>query len=194
MVFGDIHKPQALHSDPLVMYVGSPDKITFGEATDDKRFIVYDLSDGSYESIPIPTRSFVDIKVDLERRMVDLAGAVNGEMPLGDGEYMVCLRAFLKVMADSIKDSVVKFSASGHKNSLDQVLRHEIADTLQEFSPHKIKAITFTVTDNTAIRDKAYSTALTDYEAFKYWLSKQSYGEAMAEMVKAEGVKLLERK
>jgi DNA repair exonuclease SbcCD nuclease subunit len=194
MVFGDIHKPQTLCDNPLVAYVGSPDKITFGESTEDKRFLVYDTDAATFQSIPIPTRNFLDIAVDLKGRSIALKGCVNGDLPLGDGDYMVCLRAFFKAIGSTVVGSVLKFSVSGHKNDIDQLIRYEITSSLKALNPATIKAVTFNVTDNTAVRDNAYSTALSDMEAFKLWLSKQDYTDAVRAEVANAATDLLNSK
>lgn len=191
MFFGDIHKPQQLCDTPPIIYVGSPDRINFGEADHDKRFIEYNLYNGDTVSHPIPTRAFLEIKANLDARIISLAGCVAGDMPLGEGPYMDCLRAFLKAIGQYVEGSVVKLTVFGHKNNLDQVIRTEISEALRGMGPALVKAITFTATDNTAIRDVKYSELLTDKEAFSYWLGQQQYSGDMLDRVRQAGMKLL---
>lgn len=194
MFFGDIHLPQRMSTSPIVEYVGSPDRINFGEASDEKRFIVYDIATKGYESIAIPNRLFFDIKVNLDTNIIRLAGATSGELPMDDRPPMDNLRALLAAIAPTLKDSVVKFSVEGHKDKIDQLIKHELAASLKDTKPYLIKSVTFLVTDDTTVRDNTYSKIPTDLEAFTYWVSSKPYSEEMKTKVMAAGTDLLKSK
>lgn len=194
MVFGDIHLPQRVCDTPSIQYVGSPDRINFGEATEAKRFLIYDIVSGSQESIPLATRSFLDIKVDLEGGAIQLSGSTSGDIPLGPEHPMDSLRAFFNVVAPQVEAAVVKLTVSGHKDSIDKLVKHEIAALLQAMKPYLIKAVTFIVTDNTSIRDTTYSAIPTDAAAFAYWVDSRGYDPVFKEKVLTAGRDLLTAK
>jgi len=69
VALGHIHKHQVLNKDPLVVYSGSPERIDFGEAKEEKGFIVAKIDKSlvtSYSFIPTPARKFISIPVTLK--------------------------------------------------------------------------------------------------------------------------------
>jgi exonuclease SbcD len=64
---GHIHKHQVLGEQPICVYPGSLDRIDFGEADDDKGFVVVDLARGQarIKRIPVDVRAFKTIRADL---------------------------------------------------------------------------------------------------------------------------------
>lgn len=61
---GDVHKPQKLHSNPDVLYVGSPERIDFGERNEIKGFTLVEADDIglNYKFIPLKTRPMIQIE------------------------------------------------------------------------------------------------------------------------------------
>lgn len=62
-LLGHIHKPQMLNSDPLIIYSGSPEAVTFGEEGEAKIYNLIEIEDGrvSAEPIETPYRKFVTL-------------------------------------------------------------------------------------------------------------------------------------
>ncbi|CAN5613520.1 exonuclease subunit SbcD [soil metagenome] len=59
---GHFHRHQVLHRDPLVVYAGSPHRVSFGEADDPKGYLVVDTADpGAFEFVETPARRFVTL-------------------------------------------------------------------------------------------------------------------------------------
>lgn len=75
VALGHIHKFQELAKKPFVVYAGSPERIDFGEAKEEKGFILIELSaishqtsdryETSYKFIPTPARKFIQINIKL---------------------------------------------------------------------------------------------------------------------------------
>jgi exonuclease SbcD len=67
VAMGHIHKHQVLGEQPACVYPGSLDRIDFGEAEDDKGFVVVDLARGEarLKRIPVDVRAFKTIRADL---------------------------------------------------------------------------------------------------------------------------------
>lgn len=66
VALGHIHKHQALHDHPPVVYSGSIERIDFGEEREQKGFVLAQVQCGGaeWEFIPLPTRPFVTIEVE----------------------------------------------------------------------------------------------------------------------------------
>ena len=60
-LLGDVHKAQKLNSNPDVLYVGSPERVDFGERDEIKGFTLVEATEGgpSYKFIPLETRKMI---------------------------------------------------------------------------------------------------------------------------------------
>ncbi len=67
VALGHIHKHQALHDTPPVVYAGSVERIDFGEAQEPKGFVVADVRRGktTWEFVETPTRPLIAVEVDV---------------------------------------------------------------------------------------------------------------------------------
>jgi len=66
VALGHIHKHQALHQNPPVVYAGSVERVDFGEEGEEKGFVVAEVEKGEarWEFIPLEARPFVTISVE----------------------------------------------------------------------------------------------------------------------------------
>ncbi|MFW6075843.1 MAG: metallophosphoesterase family protein [Chloroflexota bacterium] len=70
VALGHIHKHQALRSHPPVVYSGSPERVDFGEESEQKGFVIVDLEqvDGAWRASwtfhPLDVRPFLTIRID----------------------------------------------------------------------------------------------------------------------------------
>ncbi|MFX0084227.1 MAG: exonuclease SbcCD subunit D [Candidatus Hodarchaeota archaeon] len=62
-ILGHIHKPQVINKKPLVMHVGSIDRVDFGERDEDKYFL--DINNGKLKLIKLNIRPMIQIEVNL---------------------------------------------------------------------------------------------------------------------------------
>lgn len=65
VALGHIHKHQVLSHEPLTIYPGSIDRVDFGEAKEDKGYVVAEVWRGGarYQFRPLPARRFVDLEL-----------------------------------------------------------------------------------------------------------------------------------
>lgn len=67
VALGHVHRHQVLCRDPLMLYPGSIDRVDFGEEKEEKGCVLVEVTPGgaSYEFLPLPTRTFHTIRLDL---------------------------------------------------------------------------------------------------------------------------------
>lgn len=65
VALGHIHKHQCLHEKPPVVYAGSIERIDFGEAREDKGYVMAEVSRGrtQWTFKPLKTRRFIDLPI-----------------------------------------------------------------------------------------------------------------------------------
>jgi len=73
VALGHIHKPQDLNEgqQPPVVYAGSIERVDFGEAQDEKSFVIVQVEAGNpttYERRPLVGRAFIDRRVEITSR------------------------------------------------------------------------------------------------------------------------------
>jgi len=193
MFLGDIHGHRILNQSPLVGYISSPERITFNEIDDDKGFVVFDLNTQEYEFVPLPTRRFFQINIDLNKNEFSFRGTGDSaSAALGDGDRTELITSIIRATADVIKDAVVKLVVVGHKQDLNLINRHAVISRLKECLPFKIMKVSFDSTDDTVARDTQFTGHLTTPDAFKLWMTKQAYADkVMAEAVQKAGLEVL---
>lgn len=68
VALGHIHKHQSLNDDrhPPIVYPGSIERIDFGEAKEEKGFVLASVSPGksTWEFVKLKTRQFIDVSID----------------------------------------------------------------------------------------------------------------------------------
>ncbi len=67
VALGHVHRHQVLCQDPLVIYPGSIERVDFGEEKEEKGCVLVEVTPtgASYEFLPLPTRTFHTIRLDL---------------------------------------------------------------------------------------------------------------------------------
>lgn len=77
VALGHIHKHQALHHDPPMVYPGSIERVDFGEREEPKGCVIVEIAGGraSWAFQPLAARPFVSIEKDV-RQLSDPLGAV----------------------------------------------------------------------------------------------------------------------
>ncbi|MCL4459370.1 MAG: exonuclease SbcCD subunit D [Chloroflexi bacterium] len=83
VALGHVHKHQVLSNHPLMVYAGSLERIDFGEAKEEKGFVIVDLERGSadFQFIPVSARRFVTIEVSAygDNPLQQVLQAIEGE-------------------------------------------------------------------------------------------------------------------
>ncbi len=68
VALGHIHRHQSMGEDPPVVYAGSIERVDFGEAGEEKGYVMVEITDGrtDWRFRPLPGRSFITIEVKIE--------------------------------------------------------------------------------------------------------------------------------
>lgn len=153
VAMGHIHKYQNLNqnANPPVVYSGSIDRIDFGEAADDKGFVIADVAKGecSYRFATIPTRPFVDIEID-----------ANCDDPTE--------RIVSEIHNHDIKDAVVKIKYKVPQEKVPFIQEKEIRDSLSD--AFMVVSIAREVIADRSTRHKLLNESLDPLQALEMYL------------------------
>jgi DNA repair exonuclease SbcCD nuclease subunit len=138
-VFGHIHAPQELGTKIVVP--GSTERMSFGERSEDKRFIVYDTAGKKWESIPLQSRKMIQLDFRFEAKETNPTGEI-----------------LQSIMAAGIEDALVKIVVYASPDVLgkvdyDSIERattkafHAIIETVNSSKGGDGSAVSFTISE-----------------------------------------------
>lgn len=114
IALGHIHKRQVVIEKPATVYSGSIERIDFGEANDDKGFVIIETSDRgqvTWQFIPVPARQFIVIK--FRKQEADMEKILD------------------KINKTNIKNAVVKIIIECDERGAAKILETPIREALQ---------------------------------------------------------------
>ena len=171
VALGHVHKHQVLCHQPLMLYPGSPERVDFGEEEETKGFVLAQVScrGASYEFIPLPSRPFRTLRLDLSHESSGLT---------------VQTKLLQAIQAAPIEGSIVRliYRIWPHQtDSIDMAALHEA------MSP----AFSYTIAPDVISRehtrlpglDPAHQEPLETLE--RYLQTRPDLGSLRGEMVKA---------
>jgi exonuclease SbcD len=125
VALGHIHKHQALHHDPPMVYPGSIERVDFGEREEPKGCVIVEIASGraSWQFHPLRARPFVSIEKDV-RPLSDPLGAV----------------ATLIRRAD-LREAVVRVEVEATRQQAAQLPEEELRRLLEEAGAYHIAAV-----------------------------------------------------
>jgi len=170
VALGHIHRFQDLNKgmQPPVIYSGSVERIDFGEIAEKKGFVIGELSKGDteYRHIEGPTRTFVEIDVDV--------------METGEDVTDHLLKAIGK---QPVRNAVVKMSYKIRSEQLPHLREPDIRSALSEafmvVSLHKNVQ-----RDTSAVRSKLLTESLDPMDAIgTYFDTRETLKDRKAELL-----------
>lgn len=116
VALGHVHRHQSLHESPPIVYAGSIERIDFGEAKEQKGFVLVEIgpAETTWAFIQTPTRPLVQIDVDVTEEE-DPAQAVSAQVARHD-------------TSDAIVKLVVRCTLEQVGALLDRHLRELLSD------------------------------------------------------------------
>lgn len=163
VVSGHIHKFQVLKESPFIFYPGSLEPADFGEAGDEKGFVVVDLDDMSWEFVRVPHAELMVARASADQ----LDGIFNSA---GGKVVRLVLSGTAGQLAELDREAIAKLAAEAGVRHLD--VQYEVAQA--EFAASEINAQFF---------------SLSPTELLKLYLEKEGVND---EDVFAEGCSIIE--
>lgn len=168
VIGGHIHKHQAVQKKPPVLYVGSIDRVDFGEAGEEKGFIVYDSDKDKVNFAKLDVREFLDIKVDVTK----------------ESDQSIQQRILMHLTTLNFKEKIVKLTIKINDNDIVQVDIQELNKTIKKEAFY-FKGAVFDVVRMKRTRDEKMSESLSILSALKAYVeSKSEYAKIKDEMIK----------
>ena len=139
-LLGDVHKAQKLHENPDMVYVGSPERIDFGERKEIKGFTLLEANDKlNYKFIPLKTRKMIQYNVN------DIHTWLSAE-----SEHLG-------------QDAIVKVKISCSKEVFNTINENEIYDKFKEAKSLKIE---YDILEESRVRNEEISESNSPIDAF----------------------------
>jgi exonuclease SbcD len=131
---GHIHRPQVLSTDPLILYPGSPMCLNFGEGGFDHGAYLVDVQPGAARAyfLPLPSRRFVTIDVDLYGEEVPAPDATKG-LSYFALDYERTRR--------DVSDAIIKIRYRASAEQARHVDQHEVRRLLVEAGAYRVHTV-----------------------------------------------------
>ena len=133
VALGHIHKHQSLTPEgghPPVVYPGSIERIDFGEAAEEKGYVLAEIGDGqtAWQFVPLETRRYIDLAPDTPERETFMADILN-QLPDAEKVRDAVCRVRLTYPADweTLLDEKALADYFSEAFSL-QVQKHRVSD------------------------------------------------------------------
>lgn len=155
---GHIHKAEILQKEPPIMYVGSLDKLNFGEANHTKVSVVYDTITGQYEIIPNKCRELFEMNFDYSVGEKEYKASINDQIIADIEEY-----AKEHKLEESIVKLVIKVKEndSYHVNS-EKIKEYILNKKVANMVPIQISTASARVLRNDNITENTNSKKAID--------------------------------
>ncbi len=151
-VLGHVHKMQAVVKVPLVLYVGSIERIDFGERNEDKYFMILDTKAWKIEWKKLNIRPMVQLEVDASKQEEIL--------PQPEG-------AITKVVIKGTKEQIAKYNEGPLKEQLVKTFRYNIIYNIIKDNKIRNRDITETRTTEQSFEEYGRQNNFTSEELKK---------------------------
>ncbi len=111
-LLGDVHKAQVLHTNPDILYVGSPERVSFGERGEVKGVTIVDVSPADIK----PRYTFYPLK---PRPMVQI-------------DYNPSIASILMDTSKDVKDAIVKVKITCNKEEYKAINENKFREQLKD--------------------------------------------------------------
>ena len=174
---GHLHSFRVLkNSDPTAIYTGSMERNNFGEAREQKNFIIYD---SKYDEITFhkpPLRNLIEIKSDLSK--LDVSNVYSGIIELID-KY-------------DLKDSICRLSVDIKEELIPTLNKGKIKKYLYEKEAFFVSKVNLMPVRNRVIRDTSILDNEDDYSMFESFLNQQNIDKKELSLILKEAKLIME--
>ncbi len=170
-LLGDVHKAQKLHENPDIVYVGSPERITFGERKEKKGFTLI-------EEMFYPVEN-EDNRVELNYKFIPLNTRQMIQFDIENYEEWIISDI------QSVKNAIIKVNIKCSKEQYNTINEEDIRDKLE--GAHFIK-FEYDIIRENRIRNEKINESKTTIQTFKEYAKINEFSQDTLEL----GLKLIE--
>lgn len=170
-LLGDVHKAQKLNKNPDMIYVGSPERVTFGERKEKKGFTLI-------EEVYYP-REDKDNGVRLDYKFVELTTRRMIQFDVENYEE------WIKSDLQSVKDALIKVNIKCTKEQYNTINEEDIRDNLEGANFIKIE---YDIIRENRVRNEKISESKTSVQTFTEYAKINEFSDDTL----ALGLKIIE--
>ncbi len=182
VALGHIHKHQVMRLNPPIIYAGSPERVDFGEESEDKGYILFDIlthDSGdrfvNWEFVTLPARSFVTLRVNAQ-----------GEKP------MSMIEREISAESARLKDAIVRCFIKVDPGYEASVSPREIRHLLALQQPSHIATVSIESDSTSRPRiEVPQDEALDPVKMLDRWLGQRELEGAFRDLVRLKGHELI---
>lgn len=184
VVAAHVHTAKVLkQANPITLYVGSMEKITFGDKDCPKSTIIVDTNDlPSYQIIPTPTRSLFELSLDYST-----------DKPFKDSITTQILKDMSDFAeANDVKGAVVRLVIKMNGDDTYHVNQDRIKDKVLGYGVSCLAGIQISSTSSRQLRDKSINENEDSKKAFKAFVSNLKENEGTKKRLLKFGEAIIE--
>jgi exonuclease SbcD len=176
-IMGHVHSFSVLRKRPPVcVYSGSMERTNFGDASVDKYFIDYDISDKKIKFKKTPVRDLVDGLIDLT-----------------DEDFSTCKDSLkTKIESLDVKGKIVRVKVSVKEAVMPAVDKAFVQKYLYDNGAHFVSKVTIEPIINRVVRDSEILNHNNDYEMFEAFIESQAFDKNVLKSILKEGRRIIE--
>jgi exonuclease SbcD len=177
VVFGHVHTPAIIQrTKPLIAYVGSMEKITFGDRDQQKSTIVIDTNNlTKFEVVPTKTRQLFELAFDYADEL--LKDKITDRVLEDIAQY---------TKETDLKDAIVRIALKVKDLDTYHINQDRIRECVMNHKVDALVGITVTSTTSRQLRDEAINESADSKKAFAAFLKNSAEPETMRKkMLKA---------
>lgn len=142
---GHVHKHEVIQKEPLIMYAGSMDKISFGEKDHTKVSIIFDTKTNEVEIIPSPVRELYEMNFDYSTGDKEYKAQINDKIIADIEEY---------AKEKSIEDTIVKLVIKLKENDSYHVNQERLREFILSKKVNHLVPIQISTVSTRNLRNK----------------------------------------
>jgi DNA repair exonuclease SbcCD nuclease subunit len=182
VVFGHVHTGQVIQKrNPFAAYVGSMEKITFGDSKVDKSTILYDTATGTYELIPTKVRPLLELAFDYTD--APLKTEVNDRI-------VADIEGYIK--KQSIEGAIVRLAIKVNSADTYHINQERLKEKIMGYKPDSLTAIQLTTNTARQLRDTAINEAVSAKTAFQAFVKNLNEPDAVKKQLLKVGEQIIE--
>lgn len=168
VVMGHYHDFKIIRKkNPIAFYVGSMEKINFGDEESDKFFIDYDTEKKKVKVLKCPSRQICDIHTD---------------MSMYDAETLI--KAFKEELKGlDIRDKIVRYKLSLKDKVMSSIKKKDIEKELYENGAFYVSKVILEPVFERLVRDESILEKKDDFSMVKAFVENQGYSKEMQDLI-----------